>query len=372
VSNAGLVTAISAGTATITATSVADNTITASCTVTVTYTVTFNSNGGGAVASQTVRYGGTASKPNTPANPGNAFLGWYSNVGLTTLYNFGTTVTGNITLYANWRATTAEEKADFGADATIHDIFNVSNIDEWNDARAAISDGGNGKNYTINVTGNFNVPGSTTNTFGNAGIKVSLRGSGTLTLTGNGNLIFSESTQTLILRDLTLRGNSNVSANDSVVYVAGANPVFVMHSGEISGNTAYNGGGVCVGGTFTMNGGTISDNTATSSNGGGGGVFFITGTFTMNGGTISGNKALSDSKGGGVYIQNGAIHIVTGTIYGSNATPASLQNNATEGAALYLGTSGGTNSTATYGPDGTGTNLATTNNTINVLNGVLQ
>jgi uncharacterized repeat protein (TIGR02543 family) len=361
-------------------------------------TVTFNSNGGSTVASQTVGKDGMATRP-FPDHPGYAFLGWHSNSDLTALYNFGTTVTGNITLYAKWREMTADEKADFGSTATIHDIFTVSNLDEWNTAIVAIKGGGNDKNYAIDVTADFTVPG-TTATFGTAtGIKVSLRGSGTLTLSGTGYLIYTRPNQMVILRDLTLKGYG--SNDKSVVSVTGTftmqsgvitgntssanfgggvyvsqSGTFTMNGGTISGNTAGIGGGVFVGGTnsvFTMNGGTISGNTATTTSTGGGGVYIYSGgTFTMYGGTISGNKA---TNGGGVFVNSTAnfFRIVTGTIYGSNASTVSLRNTATSGAALYNAT--GTAQRGTF--NGTGGawvssgNLTTTNNTINVVNGAI-
>jgi uncharacterized repeat protein (TIGR02543 family) len=397
----GTVTAVSAGTATITVTT-ADGGKTATCAVTVTCTVTFDSNGASAVASQTVGQGGKATRPSTPPNPGNAFLGWYSNSVLTALYDFGTTVTGNITLYAKWREMTADEKADFGSDATIHDIFNVSNTVEWNTAVSAISSRGSNKNYNINVIGDFDVAGHTTYTFGIAsGIKVSLQGVGRkLTLSGNGNLICIAANQTVILRDLTLQGHA--SNNIVVVNVPETNSAFVMHSGKISGNTNSRpyGGGVCVYGnaTFTMHGGEISGNTAGAS-GSGGGVALYDGTFTMHGGTISGNTApfgggvmvgssctftmyggtisgnTGGSGGGGVDTE-GTFRMVTGTIYGSNASPASLRNtnNNNYGAALVF--AGGTAQRGTFAANGTTWNpsgtLDDTNNTIRVVNGVLQ
>lgn len=67
-----------------------------------TYTVTFNSNGGTAVASQTVTAGGKASQPDNPTREGYNFGGWYSNSALTEVYNFAAEVTGNITVYAKW------------------------------------------------------------------------------------------------------------------------------------------------------------------------------------------------------------------------------------------------------------------------------
>jgi hypothetical protein len=141
------------------------------------------------------------------------------------------------------------------------------------------------------------------------------------------------------------------------------------------------GGGVYLSGnngTFTMSGGTISGNSATSNNynGRGGGVY-ASGTFTMNGGEISGNSVSggTSNQGGGVYVYSGYFRIVTGTVYGSDANPTTLQNTATSGAALYR-----SNGTAQYGTfSGTnwvGTNLISSgnvfDNTINVENGMLQ
>ena len=75
------------------------------------------------------------------------------------------------------------------------------------------------------------------------------------------------------------------------------NASVTMNGGEISGNkVAENGGGVYIkdGGTFTMNGGEITENSTGHS---GGGVFVNNGydgdhaQFNMNGGTISNNTA---------------------------------------------------------------------------------
>ncbi|MDO5852957.1 MAG: InlB B-repeat-containing protein [Thermoplasmata archaeon] len=67
------------------------------------------------------------------------------------------------------------------------------------------------------------------------------------------------------------------------------------------------GGGVYVGGTFTMSGGSISNNTATQY---GGGVSVASGgEFTLNGGTVDDNYAY---QGGGVYINRNGIMVMTG------------------------------------------------------------
>ena len=67
-------------------------------------TVTFNSNGGSAVATQTVAHGSKATKPADPTKDGYTFEGWYSNSACTTAYDFNSAVTANITVYAKWTA----------------------------------------------------------------------------------------------------------------------------------------------------------------------------------------------------------------------------------------------------------------------------
>ena len=71
-----------------------------------TYTVTFNSNGGSAVGSQSVLYNMNATAPTSTARTGYTFNGWYSDSGLTTVFDFATAITGNITLYAKWTINT--------------------------------------------------------------------------------------------------------------------------------------------------------------------------------------------------------------------------------------------------------------------------
>ena len=63
------------------------------------YTVTFNSNGGSAVASQTITEGDKATKPQNPTRSGYNFGGWLLNG---SAYDFNSAVKGNITLTAQW------------------------------------------------------------------------------------------------------------------------------------------------------------------------------------------------------------------------------------------------------------------------------
>jgi uncharacterized repeat protein (TIGR02543 family) len=65
--------------------------------------VTFNSNGGvPATTIRTAPLNGTVDKPTDPIKVGMNFAGWYSDMGLTQVWNFSTAVTTNITLYARW------------------------------------------------------------------------------------------------------------------------------------------------------------------------------------------------------------------------------------------------------------------------------
>ena len=66
------------------------------------YTVAFNTNGGSTVKSQIVVYGEKAVRPDNPTKNGYIFSNWYTDEACTKSYNFDTSVTTNITLYAKW------------------------------------------------------------------------------------------------------------------------------------------------------------------------------------------------------------------------------------------------------------------------------
>jgi hypothetical protein len=194
-----------------------------------------------------------------------------------------------------------------------------------------------GTNYTITVADTVDIGPQTLAIATSPALQnvcITLKGGGTLRLAANGSLFtltgFNGRRIALVLENITLegrtgnnaplvevnnyasltmedgaaiQGNINSSSGGGGVYVVGNNgsrASFTMNGGTISDNTGYGGGGVYVDsyGFFTMNDGTISGNT--TSGGYGGGVYTY-GTFTMNGGTISGNTA-SGGYGGGVYV----------------------------------------------------------------------
>ncbi|MDR3249056.1 MAG: hypothetical protein LBT39_09765, partial [Treponema sp.] len=165
-----------------------------------------------------------------------------------------------------------------------------------------------------------------------------INGSGTIHLTGQGNLLRARSGKKLTLDGVTLAGLNNNSAPLVTIENGGE---FVLKSGAITGNTRVSnewavGGGVYVGegGLLTMEGGTISGNTASGANAGGGGVWVNGGTFVMIDGTISGNTVTSggSSLGGGVYVwDEGFFTMQDGTISGNTATSSGTDGSSSGG-----------------------------------------
>jgi len=155
----------------------------------------------------------------------------------------------------------------------------------------------------------------------------------TVTLGSNGSMFTVNDGVTF-----TLEGNIALvgrSANNASLIQVNSGGSFIMNGGIISENTASGfsiyGGGVYVGsgGTFTMNGGNISGNAASGNNSYGGGVSVeFNGTFTMNGGTISGNTA--GNGGGGVRVSSGG----TFTIYGGSISGNTASS--TYGGGVYV------------------------------------
>ncbi|MGI6211122.1 MAG: InlB B-repeat-containing protein [Anaerovoracaceae bacterium] len=66
--------------------------------------VSFDSNGGSAVATQSIKKGSKADKPADPTRDGYYFMGWYSDSELTTPFDFNSTsIENDTTLYAKWK-----------------------------------------------------------------------------------------------------------------------------------------------------------------------------------------------------------------------------------------------------------------------------
>jgi hypothetical protein len=218
----------------------------------------------------------------------------------------------------------------------------ANNLTTWADALYGITQGGDSKIHIITVSGNITVPptvGTLTNTFGSINdVTVIVQGAGTIDLSGNGNLFFIGSGQTLIVRNLTLLGHDNNTG--SLVYVFGGTSR-MEGSAKITGNT---GGGVSVlTGTFIMQDeSAVTDNTVIASGTGlsqsavGGGVAVGGGNFIMkDNARVDGNTVIvtsgSSAYGGGVYVNNGTFTMEGGSI--SN-------NTANQGGGVYTATNG--------------------------------
>ena len=172
---------------------------------------------------------------------------------------------------------------------------------------------------------------------------------------GGGGVFMNGSDTVYALNEFIMSGNAVISENTATngngggVYMNSA-PEVTMNGGSITGNTAANnGGGVyAFSGTFTMNDGTIAGNKATAKNGGGvyangstaftmkdgtiggsttvdantakygGGVYVKNGTFTMSGGKVAGNSATED--GGGVRLDKGTFHMSGSAVISRNTT----------------------------------------------------
>lgn len=121
------------------------------------------------------------------------------------------------------------------------------------------------------------------------------------------------------------------------IFVEG-NVEFHMTGGEISKNDAYIGAGVCVVDsglqrgaaedrtTFTMDGGKITGNTAGNS---GGGIYSYSNCVFLNAGEISGNEAY---QGGGVYSEGNSTYY--STLYMKNALIT--ENTAVQGGGMWF------------------------------------
>jgi len=205
--------------------------------------------------------------------------------------------------------------------------WTVTNTATWVEAVNGIRSGGNNKEYAITVVGTVSVPMSNDNTFGSVtGITVTMEGNGILSLSSSGSLLRIGISQTIVIRNLTLRGRSE--NNSSVVRIGNGGIFFMGGNAKVIGNTVTDeGGGVYVekGGTFTMrDSASVSGNTANKTRWGrysnaeysvvaGGGVY-NDGTFSMQN-----NSSVSGNIGCGVY--NGGIFTMqdTASVVGNNS-----------------------------------------------------
>jgi hypothetical protein len=204
------------------------------------------------------------------------------------------------------------------------------------------------KTVSLNSSGSlFTVDNNVTLTLGN---NVTLQGRSNNTdslvvVKSGGELIMNDGSK--ITENIISSSSYSPYSNGGGVFVDNYG-TFEMNGGEISNNTAPYGGGVEVAqsGTFRMSGGTISNNRADNN----GGAAEVYGRFEMSGGTINGNTA--GNLGGGVFVvSNNGMFTISGGIISNNT------GNLGGGVYVESGTfikSGGTISDNTASSDGGG------------------
>jgi hypothetical protein len=185
--------------------------------------------------------------------------------------------------------------------------------------------------------------------------------------------------------DVNYGGGVNISTNSTFTmnggtitdnassYQGGAlyvryDSAFIMNGGIISHNSSPRTGGVAVNtnSKFTMNGGTITNNTSTYS---GSGVQIGGGAFDMTGGTISAN--ISDSEGGGVFVNDNAAFTMSGGVISGNTTPESGGGvRVHSGGAFTM--KGGTIANNTAGENGDGVHLTPTAGSFTMWGGIIS
>jgi len=217
--------------------------------------------------------------------------------------------------------------------------WSVRDLPTWADAVSGITNGGDGKIHAINVTGNVTIPPTAvlTNTFGSIkDLTVIIQGTGTLSISGNGYLLLIGDGQTVIAKDITLQGRDN---NVSLVDVWTGGTFRMEGSARLIGNTNssnnsdnFAGGVRVLGGTFILKDrAEVSGNTVIANGMNrealGGGVYVNPGTFTMEGGSVTANTAnggiYGSARGGGVFVaDNGTFIMHNGSISGNTVTGA--------------------------------------------------
>lgn len=224
-----------------------------------------------------------------------------------------------------------------------------------NDASAIVV-GANGE-FTMNagtISGTVNESAVTVNANGNftmnAGTIAAANNATGVTVNGKGNFTLNDGTVTganisnavIVNGKFEMNGGTITGTNNASGVVV--NGEFTMKAGTITKNNAQNGAGVRItrGGNFVMDGGVISENTATNN---GGGVAMEPGsTFTMNNGTITGNT--TSNLGGGVFMpldNNTRLQVVFNLNGGAitNNVAKNAPNQSTDhGAGVYFGHSG--------------------------------
>jgi len=249
------------------------------------FTVTFDSNGGSAVPTQRVNIGDTANRPEDPSWEHRNFVDWYADSDLTTVHDFSTPVTQNITLFARWEYTggtiSVTNNADRGPGSLRYAIDTVP------------------PGYTIYIEDGV----------GTIRLESPLEINRSLTIKGNGTTLTRSAGWTAV-EDMT----QLLRITSSVVTVG----ISRMH---FTGGRANNNGAAINhnGGTLILESSVFSNNV--TGGGGSGGAIWSgnNGTLIANGNTFFGNSA---GGLGGAIQSSGANSTVTltGNLFHGNTS----------------------------------------------------
>ena len=251
-------------------------------------------------------------------------------------------------------------KALVGYDATTNGVPTSSTLGTSNGKAANIAVNGGGiYNYGGNVYIGYSASGTPESLTTNYGIRQNYASNsgggiysqgGTVTVgTGNVSYNYADSNgggfQIADAGTYNINTGSVIKGNKSTNGGAFAviNTGLKINGGTISNNIATSKGGAVyattASGNFDIAGGTFSSNEAQGETGGGGAVclWLNNSTLTLTGGTFTGNKATGASgKGGAIYCNSGILNMSAGTIGSSSSSD---QNKATgtsgQGGAIY-------------------------------------
>ena len=239
------------------------------------------------------------------------------------------------------------------------------------DLRFAVTHAQTGDAITFSVTGTIGLaaalplidqdisvegPGANVLTVHGAGASVFSVGGATVTLSGltvtggrsNGGGVFNQGT--LTLNDVTIRDNTAGDPTNGEGIGAGIwnylGATLTLNGCTVSGNTAIGnlsyapsrGGGVENYGTLTLNNSTVSGNSAVQGTGGGISNSLGVSTLTLNNATVSGNSSPGTSGSGG--IDNAGTLIAGNSIVAGNSDGDLFGNVTSEGYNLFGTTNG--------------------------------
>ena len=107
----------------------------------ITYTVSFDTDGGSSVASQTVNYGSTVTRPTNPTKSGYEFDDWYTDNTYASKFDFNTQIYEDTIVYAKWTGIperiTIEESKEIDWTQSMFQTFEYYEVDPntWMDKR---------------------------------------------------------------------------------------------------------------------------------------------------------------------------------------------------------------------------------------------